>query len=941
MLNMETIEVHNASIPKAKIEHPALNVEAMMQEGLKEIEKLAGNQWTNYNASDPGVTMLEFLSYGLQNLGYKASMPMGDLLTGPDGKIDAKGLFFLPQEVMFTNPVTIYDFRRLLLDRVTNLKNVWIEADAKHKGLYRVIYELRGDAHYVLQAQELYREILKLTILLIDKFKNFAVDEGSGAKQEENESVHKVSDTLEFSKLLKAYEYELSNLNHLLKRLLNTETGKGPWQTVEVSRLKNIKLELSLLLETLEKEQEPKVWKDSIHKLLNSLKKESEEVLIESGLYREIPVAIDAYLMRHRNLGELFCPSTISLRLTVMLDDILGEIYLEKDADTEEVMARVVFRLNDYFSPFIKRCTYAELRSAGYTAAEVLNGPEMANGYITDAELNRKRGSWKIERLLEVIASVEGVRLTAAGKKESPLDWIYKPFDQVFYLNPYQKSPFENIRIYLGDQKSEPLNYPRFRNHYRLLEQQGINPNGLPATELLPPLPKGEFRDIKSYHSIQPLFPGIYGLNSSTDLSVSRGEQTSAIKQLKAYLMLFEQVMADHQAQLANLKGLLGYGQQSKDNLDTYAKQGLYNCPGAYAILKAYDGFIKENNETQSNPGLNWNDFRNSKHNSYASSLKSIQATEFDQIARKESFLSYLLATVGEQFDTNAVINLNAQYGDYRLARIEFIGEILKNFPLTSANIGRGYFYNQHEAKGLLAGLEIKLGLVFHLNSYYKGLLDLIHKFLAEGDTTVFQWYAEQGDWFFRYQQQSLLKIAQNTKLRAGRKPKEDKQEKYKLLSDFEEVLCRLMGRTEGFVLIDGTMLNKTVFDTDKDISPSTKNHFTERVTVIFPKEVLRVMQSDFGRLFYSRLRQEGPLGSLFELRSLKFNQLDTLLKERKFWLAGIAVLQQLKSKGANKTGSKREIKDSERKTLKRAANAVPKILKLLEASSLMRSEDE
>jgi hypothetical protein len=47
----------------------ALNFEALKRLGIDQLKVLAGKVWSNYNESDPGVTILEQLCYALTELG--------------------------------------------------------------------------------------------------------------------------------------------------------------------------------------------------------------------------------------------------------------------------------------------------------------------------------------------------------------------------------------------------------------------------------------------------------------------------------------------------------------------------------------------------------------------------------------------------------------------------------------------------------------------------------------------------------------------------------------------------------------------------------------------------------------------------------------------------------------------------------------------------------
>src|SRR5438552_7772168 len=106
----------------------SLDFETMRIEALRFIQQLSGEVWTDYNEHDPGVTILEQLCYALTELSYRAGFPVTDLLAGPDGRIDTRRhALHMPRRILPGDPVTANDFRKLLVDRVPGLGNVWLE----------------------------------------------------------------------------------------------------------------------------------------------------------------------------------------------------------------------------------------------------------------------------------------------------------------------------------------------------------------------------------------------------------------------------------------------------------------------------------------------------------------------------------------------------------------------------------------------------------------------------------------------------------------------------------------------------------------------------------------------------------------------------------------------------------------------------------------------
>lgn len=86
----------------------------LKKQGIEEIQKLAGKLWTDYNFHDPGITILEVLSFALTELGYKSRYPVQDILTTSSKKRD--DTLFKPHEILTTSPVNLEDIHKIILD---------------------------------------------------------------------------------------------------------------------------------------------------------------------------------------------------------------------------------------------------------------------------------------------------------------------------------------------------------------------------------------------------------------------------------------------------------------------------------------------------------------------------------------------------------------------------------------------------------------------------------------------------------------------------------------------------------------------------------------------------------------------------------------------------------------------------------------------------------
>ncbi len=101
-----------------------IDFEALLQLAHAMLEVQANKNWTDTDEHDPGITLLQALSFIISDLAYRHTLPLQDLLT-PEPLIQPKnakepgGLFplsFGPNKTLTCSPITIDDYRRAILD---------------------------------------------------------------------------------------------------------------------------------------------------------------------------------------------------------------------------------------------------------------------------------------------------------------------------------------------------------------------------------------------------------------------------------------------------------------------------------------------------------------------------------------------------------------------------------------------------------------------------------------------------------------------------------------------------------------------------------------------------------------------------------------------------------------------------------------------------------
>ena len=116
-----------------------LDYASMRAEAVRLVHAMSKPVWTDFNYSDPGVTILEQLCYALTELPYRAQFPVAELLAPPGASsIDLRRQGLAPAwSILTCNPVVMDDLRRVLIDRTPDAANVWLEKSPpqEHHGL--------------------------------------------------------------------------------------------------------------------------------------------------------------------------------------------------------------------------------------------------------------------------------------------------------------------------------------------------------------------------------------------------------------------------------------------------------------------------------------------------------------------------------------------------------------------------------------------------------------------------------------------------------------------------------------------------------------------------------------------------------------------------------------------------------------------------------------
>ncbi|HHG85952.1 MAG TPA: hypothetical protein ENJ82_14490, partial [Bacteroidetes bacterium] len=296
---------------------------------------------------------------------------------------------------------------------------------------------------------------------------------------------------------------------------------------------------------------------------INLLEDEAAREIKVKGLYRvfvdlhdsnepQILDRVRARLMAARNLCEDFLEVQFLPQQPVLVD---LDVEVGRVEDLKALSNEIYERVADFISPQIKFQTLQEMRAQGMPMDEIFEGPGLAHGFIDDKELDgfQRKSELRSSDLIQVIMDIEGVnavrKVTMKTSATPPEQWLLK----------------------LDDQKSPRLNRgnSRMRIFRDNLEAGTFQPTATAPASLDRPLLREWQKDLilearrernpGQYHSIQHAFPATFGLGKATLPDSATIQRKALVRQLRGYLLFFEQIIANYHAQTEHVGTLFSF----------------------------------------------------------------------------------------------------------------------------------------------------------------------------------------------------------------------------------------------------------------------------------------------------------------------------------------------------------------------------------------------
>jgi hypothetical protein len=334
-----------------------------------------------------------------------------------------------------------------------------------------------------------------------------------------------------------------------------------------------------------------------------------------------------------RNLCEDIDPNITAVREVSC--ELHGDIELNGPRDGVEVLAEVYDRCARVIARTPVYRSASELIRGGQSLEDTFTGPYTPNGIIEEPWSAEGPHRLFVSMLTAMIESIEGVgsvhRLMLQGQ-DSPHETDSLPWggaDWALRLHVPRNASESRAGTIQLRRRGKPLpiaahevydKYEKLQARARaqrtrvgrgaLQQNTATSDVELPEADLGYELPRGTYRDLQRYRSVQEHFPPIYHLGRHALAEHAPLAERAQVKQLKAYLLLFEQMIANAAARVQHLRELFtvaaptrgiwwqGLGNESVPGIEALYREQQSPEQVAAAAFAPFDRYIETKDRT-------------------------------------------------------------------------------------------------------------------------------------------------------------------------------------------------------------------------------------------------------------------------------------------------------------------------------------------------------
>lgn len=319
---------------------------------------------------------------------------------------------------------------------------------------------------------------------------------------------------------------------------------------------------------------------------------------------------------------------------------VCASIELEPESDEEKVHALILRTIDEYFSPKLWFYSLQQMFDKGYSSEEIFEGPVLNHGFIDAFELEKAqlRTEVRLSDIVQLIMKIDGVKLIqdisvndCSNPEEEKDVWLVCVDDG--------KKPIRcDLSAFSYYKGVLPVNFnsKKVADYLDELDAEEEELQALSAIEKDIAVDRADNLGTGITTTIQNDFPETYGIGQVGLKSTASKQRKAQAKQLKAYLLFFDQIFACYFAHLDKVKDLL-----SVDNslVTTYFTQAVRD-------IKDFDELVTDYPE-----------------NPEELTQKLLRELD-DNVSRKNELLDHMLSRFAEKFSQYSFL-MKELYGDF------------------------------------------------------------------------------------------------------------------------------------------------------------------------------------------------------------------------------------------------------------------------------------
>lgn len=277
---------------------------------------------------------------------------------------------------------------------------------------------------------------------------------------------------------------------------------------------------------------------------------------------KEVLKSVQTQLSHHRNL----CEDVVDI--VFMGKQRLGVcaiVELNTDADVVTVYLDMISKLEDFLSPTPAFYTLQELLDKNKPIDAIFAGrpydTSISHGFIDTDQLEKiqRRKEIHLSDLYKTLFEVTGIRTIRDLQWKSDTGTSNSWKFNILENNVVDFQPSLCGIQFLLNGKIVPFDATQYSAMLQVAMKKNLYKTLLPNLDL--PYPQGAFHtDLADYYSIQNDFPAVYGIAKGGLPDNAPLPRIAWARQLKGFLLFFDQLLADYLMQLSHIRDLFSMG---------------------------------------------------------------------------------------------------------------------------------------------------------------------------------------------------------------------------------------------------------------------------------------------------------------------------------------------------------------------------------------------